>query len=80
MKKFKEIQEGEEGPGAVPGKHEYHAVGIRLEGKNQVGEISTPGTACIYLPSRESGPVKLPIPHKAQPDFVPYDVYYRDWF
>ena len=80
VKKFKEVQEGEQGPGAVPGKREYHAVGIRLEGKNQVGEVSTPGTACIYLPSRQDGPVQLPIPHKARPDFVPYDVFYRDWF
>ena len=79
-KKFREVQKGEEGPGAVPGEHEYYAVGIRLQGTNQVGETSTPGTACVYLPSREGGPVKLPVPHLARPPFVPYETFYRDWF
>ena len=80
VKKFKETQNGEEGRGATPGEAEYYAVGIRLQGTNQVGEISTPGTATVYLPSRESGPVQLPVPHLTRPPFVPYETYYRDWF
>ena len=80
VKKFKEVQKGEKGRGAVPGEAEYYAVGIRLQGANQVGEISTPGTATVYLPSRASGPVQLPVPHPVKPPFVPYETYYRDWF
>ena len=79
-KKFKEAQAGDDGPGGVPGTSEYHAVGIRLQGVNEVGEVSTPGTACVYLPSREAGPVKLPVPHLSQPPFVPYETFYRDWY
>ena len=80
VKKFKEIQEGAEEKGGVPGKREYSAVGIRIEGRNQVGEVSTPGTATVYLPSRESGPVVLPIPHRAKPPFVNYETYYKEWY
>ena len=80
VKKFKESQNGEDGPGAVPGEQEYHAVGIRISGVNQVGETQAPGTACVYLPSREAGPVKLPVPHLARPPYVPYETFYRDWF
>jgi acyl dehydratase len=79
-KKYKEVQEGDDKPGGVPGKAEYHAVGIRLQGVNQVGETATPGTACVYLPSRENGPIPLPVPHPARPPFVPYETFYRDWF
>ena len=80
VKKFREIQEGAEEKGGVPGKREYSAVGIRIEGRNQVGEVSTPGTATVYLPSRESGPVVLPIPHRAKPPFVNYETYYKEWY
>ena len=80
VKKFKEVQKGEDATGGAPGEHEYHAVGIRIQGTNQVGETSTPGTATVYLPSRDGGPVVLPVPHKARPDFVPYETYYRDWY
>ena len=42
------------GEGAVPGEVEYNAVGISIEGTNQVGESQAPGTATVYLPSRET--------------------------
>ncbi len=32
------------------------------------------------LPSREAGPVQLPIPHPARPPFVSYETFYRDWY
>lgn len=80
VKKFKEVQEGENGPGAVPGKTQYYAVGISINGNNQVGEPQAPGTATVYLPSREDGPVKLPIPHPARPPFVSYNTYRREWY
>ena len=80
VKKFKEVQEGADEPGGAPGKREYYAVGINIEGRNQVGEVSTPGTATVYLPSREAGPVVLPIPHSAQPPFVNYQTYYKEWY
>ena len=41
---------------------EYGAVDIRIVGMNQLGEVSTPGMATVYLPSKGK-PVKLPIPH-----------------
>ncbi len=80
VKKFKEAQRGEKGRGAVSGEHEYYAVGIRIQGTNQVGESQAPGTATVYLPSREGGPVQLPVPHPVQPPFVPYQTYYKEWY
>ena len=80
VKKFKEIQEGDDKPGGAPGKNQYYAVGIRIAGTNQAGEIQSPGTATVYLPSREGGPVELPIPHPASPPFVPYQTYYKEWY
>ena len=80
VKKYIDVQEGEDAPGAAPGKAEYCAVGIRIDGTNQVGEPQAPGTATVYLPSREHGPVKLPVPHLAKPPFVDYDTYRRDWY
>lgn len=38
------------------------AVDLDLEGRNQRGEVTTPGHATILLPSREHGPVRLPDP------------------
>ena len=73
-------QEGDTEPGGTPGKADYHAVGIRLEGTNQVGEVQMQGTISVYLPSREGGPVQLPVPHSGTPPYVPYDTFYRDWF
>ena len=80
MTKFKEVQEGSDAPGAVPGKKQYYAVGIKYQGLNQVGEAQVIGTGTVYLPSRESGPVELPIPHEPRPPFVPYETFYRDWY
>ena len=80
VKKFKEVQEGEKGEGATPGKKQYHAVGIKYQGLNQVGEAQVIGTGTVYLPSREAGPVDLPIPHPARPPFVSYETFYRDWY
>ena len=80
VKKFKDVQTGEDGPGAVPGERTYHAVGIKVEGRNQVDEIHLQGSAVVYLPSRESGMVQLPVPHLAMPPAVPYETFYRGWF
>ena len=80
VKKYVEIQKGDNEPGGAPGEAEYHAVGIRIDGTNQVGESQAPGTATVYLPSRDSGHIKLPIPHPARPPFVNYDTYRRDWY
>tara|TARA_Y100000758_G_C15824135_1_gene339434 strand:- start:315 stop:608 length:294 start_codon:yes stop_codon:yes gene_type:complete len=80
MTKYKEVQEGLEEPGGVPGQKEYHAIGIRIDGVNQVGENQAPGSATVYLPSREAGPVELPIPHRANTPFVPYETYRKDWY
>ena len=80
VKKFKETQVGDKEQGGVPGKAEYHVVGIRLEGKNQVGETQMQGTVAVYLPSREGGAVELPIPHEGNPPYVPYETFYRDWY
>ena len=41
---------------------ERPAVEVALVGTNQRGEITTPGTATILLPSREHGSVRLPEP------------------
>jgi len=80
VKKFQDVQTGEDGPGAVPGERTYHAVGIKLEGRNQVDEIHLQGSAVVYLPSREGGMVHLPVPHLAMPPAVPYETFYRGWF
>ena len=80
IKKFKEIQKGDNEQGGTPGTVEYNVIGLRLEGSNQLGELQMQGTVAVYLPSRESGPVQLPIPHKANPDYVPYETFYRDWY
>ncbi|MEE3331489.1 MAG: MaoC family dehydratase N-terminal domain-containing protein [Myxococcota bacterium] len=41
---------------------ERPAVDVELVGENQRGEVTTPGTATLLLPSREHGPVRLPDP------------------
>jgi hypothetical protein len=38
------------------------AVDVELTATNQRGELTTPGSATILLPSRERGPVRLPDP------------------
>tara|TARA_B100001146_G_scaffold205208_1_gene198989 strand:+ start:298 stop:633 length:336 start_codon:yes stop_codon:yes gene_type:complete len=80
VKKFTEVQEGDNSPGGVKGKATYHAVGIRWQGSNQVGEAQVPGTATVYLPSRENGPVQLPIPHPGNPPFVNYETFRKEWY
>ena len=80
VKKYREVQRGDNEPGGAPGEREYYAVGIRIDGTNQVGEAQAPGTATVYLPSREGGLLSLPIPHLARPTFVNYDTYRRDWY
>ena len=79
-KMFKDVQRGEVEEGAVSGELTYHAVGIKFEGRNQVGEIQLQGSAVVYLPSREGGMVQLPIPHVARPPAVPYETFYRGWY
>jgi hypothetical protein len=38
----------------------HHVVGIELHSTNQRGEITTPGTATVILPTREA-PIALPV-------------------
>lgn len=80
VKKFKETQKGAEGRGGIPGNVEYHAVGIRINGTNQIGQTQLMGTATAYLPSRDTGQVILPIPHPVRPPYVPFEVHYKDWY
>jgi acyl dehydratase len=80
VKKYRVTETGIAGPGGVPGEAEYCAVGIKYAGVNQLGEASSPGTATVYLSSREYGPVQLPIPHAPRPPYVPFDTHRRDWY
>jgi N-terminal half of MaoC dehydratase len=74
-------EEGDGERGGVPGRAAYHSVTIAIEGRNQDGEIHTSGFATVYLPSREHGPVRLPIPHGGRPRYVPLAEHRRDtWF
>jgi len=41
---------------------EYGALDIKIVATNQIGELSCPGTATVYLPSPDKS-IKLPIPH-----------------
>jgi hypothetical protein len=54
---------------------EYGAVDVRIVGTNQIGEVSTPGTATVYLPSKGE-PVKLPVPHDDK--YEEYEQYVKD--
>jgi hypothetical protein len=80
VKKFRITEQGESAPGAIPGEETYCAVGIRINGKNQLGEDQLPGMARVYLPSREFGPVKLPIPHKVNPPYIPFETFRKDFY
>ena len=80
VKKFKEVQKGATGEGAVSGERTYYAVGIKYEGRNQEDQVFVQGTSTVYLPSREGGMVTLPIPHVAEPPTIPYETFYRDWY
>lgn len=57
------------------GDVEYGAVDIKIVGTNQIGEVSAPGTATVYLPSRGK-PVVLPIPHSDR--YQDYEEYLRE--
>jgi len=48
------------------GDVEYGAVDLRIDVVNQIGEMTAPGTATVYLPS-PGRDVVLPIPHKHVP-------------
>jgi hypothetical protein len=80
VKKFTRTEVGDLGPGGVPDEATYHSVGIRINSENQLGENTTPGTATVYLPSRECGAVTLPIPHLPRPPYVPFLTHRRDWY
>ena len=43
-------------------------------------ELGEGGTATVYLPSREGGPVQLPVPHPSNPPFVDYETFRKDWY
>jgi hypothetical protein len=47
---------------AEDGKGQHPAVDVELWARNQRGVDTTPGSATIFLPSREHGPVTLPEP------------------
>ena len=57
------------------GDVEYGAVDIRIVATNQIGEVTTPGMATIYLPSK-GAPVKLPIPH--DDNYQEYEKFVKD--
>jgi acyl dehydratase len=76
VQKYEVTEKGEDAPGAIPGEYTYAAVDVRIKGINQIGEVSTPTQATIYLPSRELGPVQLPIPHVAKPPYLPFGQYF----
>ncbi len=80
VKKFKEVQKGGAGEGAVSGENTYYAVGIKYEGRNHEDQVFVQGTSTVYLPSREGGMVSLPIPHVSKPPAIPYETFYRDWY
>ena len=54
--------------GTVVGKQRspsgHASVTVKVEAKNQLGEVTASGKSVAVLPSRESGPVTLPIPGK----------------
>jgi len=54
----------------------YGAVDISIAVNNQIGEISAPGKATVYLPSRKLGQIKLPVPHEDQ--YERYERYVKD--
>ena len=41
---------------------DLNVVDLEVWCENQRGEVATPGTASVLLPSRERGPVRLPVP------------------
>jgi acyl dehydratase len=72
--KYKITEEGAEG--GVPGKEEYAAVDIYIKGNSQLGQLSSPAFCTAYLPSRELGLPKLPVPHPKKVPYRPFLDYY----
>jgi hypothetical protein len=80
-RKYTVTERGEAAPGGVTGEATYHSLTLEIRGKNQIDETPAPGFATVYLPSREHGPVQLPVPHPAEPPFVPFETHRRaTWF
>jgi hypothetical protein len=87
IEKYKVTEKGEPGVGGIPGEADYGAVDLKITAINQIGEKTVNSKATVYLPSRELGPVKLPIPHSAIPpgayseatsDYIPFPRYHKD--
>ena len=57
------------------GDVDYGAVDIRIVGTNQIGEVTTPGMATVYLPSK-GAPVKLPVAH--EDNYDEYEKFIKD--
>jgi hypothetical protein len=72
--KYKITEEGEEE--GVPGKEEYAAVDIYIKGVSQLGQLSSPAFCTAYLPSRDLGLPKLPVPHPKEVPYRPFLDYY----
>jgi acyl dehydratase len=49
-----------------------HAVRLVMEGVNQNGEPVSRGYATMYLPTRDSGPPRLPLGYTVPPPYVPF--------
>jgi hypothetical protein len=73
INKYKVKEKGEGGKGGAAGEVEYTAVDVEIKTTNQLGENTVMSKATAYLPSRELGPVKLPIPHMARPPGIYHD-------
>ena len=54
----------------------YGAVDISIACNNQIGEVSSPGKATVYLPSRKLGSVNLPVQHENQ--YERYEKFVKD--
>jgi acyl dehydratase len=59
-------------PDPAPHGVARHAVRIAVDGTNQRNELVSRGYATVYLPSRETGRIELPIGHDAPPPYVPF--------
>lgn len=57
------------------GEEDYGAVDIKITCTNEVGEVSAPGTATVYLPSIHE-PIKLPVPHDDK--YEEYEKFVKD--
>src|SRR4030042_505960 len=71
--KGKTVEKGDEG--GTLGEETYYYIDIKTNGINQLGENQSPSCSRVYLPSREGGFVKLPIPHPKNPPYIPFGQY-----